>query len=223
VSDFVINLCLHGVGEPRRDFEPGEDLYWLPRTALPDVLDLVATLPFLRLSIDDGNVSDVEYVLPALLERHLTATFFVLAGRLGAEGSLSATDVTQIQEAGMTIGTHGFSHREWCGLSDHARHDEMIRAREILETVTGVPVDQAALPFGRHDPVTLDIVRDYGYRRVYTTSRQASRANDWCQSRFSLRAKDTPESIKRMAMLALTIAKHAATRAPEASPPDQSA
>src|SRR6185312_9451194 len=99
MPDFVINLCLHGVGEPRRDLEPGEDLYWLPRTALPYVLDLVVALPFVRLSVDDGNVSDVELVLPALLERQLTATFFVLAGRLDAEGSLSEADVSQLQAA----------------------------------------------------------------------------------------------------------------------------
>jgi len=34
-----------------------------------------------QLSFDDGNRSDVGIALPALLERELSATFFVVAGR----------------------------------------------------------------------------------------------------------------------------------------------
>ena len=49
----------------------------------------------MRISFDDGNASDLEIGLPALLERGLTATFFVLAGRLGRPGSLDADEVAR--------------------------------------------------------------------------------------------------------------------------------
>ena len=51
--------------------------------------------------------SDFVYGLPALLDRGLTATFFVVAGRLGEPGFLSENDVRTLVSAGMTIGCHG--------------------------------------------------------------------------------------------------------------------
>jgi len=88
-----INLCFHGVGEPARELEPDEELYWVDVPRFEELLDAAAGEDAVRLTFDDGNASDRSVALPALLERDLTASFFVIAARLGQPGSLSEDDV----------------------------------------------------------------------------------------------------------------------------------
>ena len=133
-----LNVCFHGVGTPGRELEPGEDPYWVTRDAFLAIVDELATWPSVRISFDDGNASDVEIGLPALVERDLRADFFVLAGRLGAAGSLDAAAVRELREQGMTIGSHGMAHRSWRAMDPSTRDAELVTARERLAEVAGV-------------------------------------------------------------------------------------
>jgi peptidoglycan/xylan/chitin deacetylase (PgdA/CDA1 family) len=196
----VLNVCFHGIGLPQRELEPGEEAYWLDADRCLKILDEVATWPSVHISFDDANISDVQFALPALVERGLSAQFFLLAGRLGRQGSLDPDDVRELVCRGMTIGTHGMSHRSWRRLNPAARETELIEARQRIEDVAGVPVSDAACPLGRYDRRLLADLRRLGYRRVYTSDRQAARLDSWLQPRFSVRREDTPESL-RAAML----------------------
>jgi peptidoglycan/xylan/chitin deacetylase (PgdA/CDA1 family) len=193
----VVNLCFHGIGAPARTLEPGEDAYWISPDSYLRILDAVMGDPRVRISFDDGNASDVEIALPALLERNLTARFFVLAGRLDQPGSLRSEDVRRLAEAGMLVGNHGMDHEPWRGLDPAALHRELVDARSSLESVTGSPVEEAALPLGRYDRRVLTALRRTGYRSVYTSDRRWSRAGAWLQPRFSVRQTDTPDTVRR--------------------------
>ena len=192
----LVNLCFHGIGRPGRELEPGEAAYWIGVPELHGVLDLVAGRDDVRLSFDDGNVSDVRIGLPALQERGLRATFFVLAGRLDLPGSLSRDDVLELRDAGMGIGTHGMWHRPWRGLQEPERTEELVTAREVLADLVGGPVAEAALPLGRYDRRLLSQLRGLGYARVHTSDRRRARAGAWLQARYSLRHDDTPDSVR---------------------------
>lgn len=196
----VVNICFHGIGAPQRELEPGEDAYWLDVDRYLKILDEVATWPSVQISFDDANVSDVQVALPALVERGLRAQFFLLAGRLGTRGSLDAGHVGELVSHGMTIGTHGMCHRSWRGLNPATREIELIEARQCIEDAAGMPVTDAACPRGRYDRRLLADLRRLGYRRVYTSDRQAARQNSWLQPRFSARCEDTADSL-RAAML----------------------
>ena len=193
----VINVCFHGIGRPARELEEGEAPYWVPRGLYLDVLDLVAEDPRVRISFDDSNSSDVEIALPGLLERGLDATFFVLAGRLDAPGSLSVGDVRALTTHGMRIGSHGMDHTPWRGLPEAAMVRELVEARALLAEAAGAPVDEAALPLGRYDRRLLDRARTLGYTRVHTSDRRWARPTDWLQPRFSVRGQDTVDSVRR--------------------------
>ena len=84
--DWVTNICFHGVGRPQRALEPGEADYWISTTLFLELLDAVMGRDDVRVSFDDGNLSDIAIALPALIERDLRAEFFVLAGRLDLPG-----------------------------------------------------------------------------------------------------------------------------------------
>lgn len=191
-----INVCFHGIGIPARELEPGEAAYWIEEDTFRGVLDLVAEDRRVQLSFDDGNASDIEVGLPALLERGLVATFFVLAGRLDQPGSLSREDVRALAAAGMRIGTHGMAHVPWRGVDARQWRIELEDARTELTTTLGRPVDEAALPLGRYDRALLAELRRLGYTAVHTSDRTWARADAWLQPRFSVTSDDTVSSVR---------------------------
>lgn len=190
-----LTLCFHGVGSPGAEREPGEHGYWVGRDTFLALLDDVAGAPDVDITFDDGNESDVTVALPALRERGLRATFFVLAGRLGDPGSVDADGVRELRRAGMAVGSHGMHHRPWRRLSAAHRREEFVLARELLEDVVGARIDSVAVPLGRYDATTLLALRRHGYRRVYTSDRRVAAAHAWLQPRFSIRADDTPKQV----------------------------
>lgn len=197
----AINLTFHGVGEPERRLDVGETDVWVSRDRFLSLLDSVEGRSEVRISFDDGNASDVEHALPALRERGLKATFFVVAGRLGTPGFVDAPGVRELAAAGMTIGCHGMRHRAWRGLDDGALREELIDAKAILEGVVGRPISQAACPFGAYDRRVLRTLRGSGYRHVYTSDRGTARVRDFLQARNSLGPHDEPGVLEQIAAL----------------------
>lgn len=192
------HLCFHGIGECRQEREPGEAGYWVRQATFLAILDIAAEDSSIEISFDDGNRSDVDVALPALIERGLKATFFPLAGRLDDPDSLGVNDLSGLVAAGMTIGTHGWSHVPWRGLTADERQRELVDARMVLTEACDRTIDSAALPLGRYDRSLLRQLRSNGYRRVYTSDRYRSRRNAWLQARFSITARDTVDSVSRL-------------------------
>jgi peptidoglycan/xylan/chitin deacetylase (PgdA/CDA1 family) len=214
VTETLVNLCFHGIGAPRRPMEPGEDAYWIGIDVLHGLLDEVADDPRVRISFDDGNSSDVELGLPALLERGLRATFYVVAGRLDQKGSLSGAEVRYLHDAGMEIGTHGMDHRSWRGLDRADAQRELVDARRRLEDTLGdVPVRHAALPLGRYDRRLLGQLRQLDYESVQTSDRRWCSPGAWLQPRFSVRAGETVADVRRDVLSRQPLAHRARSRA----------
>ncbi|MEV5573471.1 polysaccharide deacetylase family protein [Spirillospora sp. NPDC052269] len=184
----VINLTVHGVG-PRADraLDPGEGGTWVDVDRFERVLDAVAGRPDVRLTFDDGNASDIETALPRLLARGLTAEFFVLAGRLGEPGRLTADGVRELVRAGMKVGSHGWAHRDWRRLTAPQAGEELVRAHRVLADITGKPVTRVAIPFGSYDRHVLRRLRRAAVTRAYTSDGGPARPDAWLQPRTSLR------------------------------------
>jgi len=193
----MINLCFHGIGTPGRELEPDEDQYWIDPDRFEELLEVAGEMPSVRITFDDGNASDISIALPALVERGLDASFFVIADRLGKAGSLSVEEVGALADAGMTIGTHGMRHRPWRSLDEEAIREELGDARTAIETASGAPVRHAACPFGAYDRRALRALRKHGFTRVYTVDRRPAHPDAWLQSRYVIRRSDTPETLRR--------------------------
>ena len=191
----VTNVCFHGIGTPARDLEPREQSYWVGRDAFLEILDALVGHPEVRISFDDGNASDLEIALPALVQRGLTATFFVLAGRLEARGSLTTEHVRELGRAGMAIGTHGMEHRSWRRMTPGESRVELVEAREVLAEVAHRVVTDAALPLGLYDRRLLADLRRHGYQRVFTSDRDKAGEGSWLQPRYSIVSTDTASSV----------------------------
>ena len=197
--DVVINLCFHGIGEPGRQLEPDEDLYWIEPGQFDELLAVIGDDPRIRITFDDGNASDAVYALPSLLRHGLRGAFFVVAARLDQPGSLSRPQVRELVRAGMSVGSHGLDHRPWRTVSDQDLEAELGEAAQIIGATVGQPIREVACPFGSYDRRVLRAIRRHGFDRVYTVDGgAAARPDAWLQSRYTIRRRDTAAVIERL-------------------------
>ncbi|WP_181771870.1 polysaccharide deacetylase family protein [Amycolatopsis pittospori] len=183
----MVILAIGGVGRPVRALDPGENESWVTVEQFERVLDSVTGREDVRLTFDDGNSSDVDIALPRLVERDLTAEFFPLAGRIGQRGFLDAAGLRRLVEAGMSIGSHGWEHRDWRRLDGRHARRELEVAPKLLAELSGEPVRSYAPPFGAYDRRVLSRLRRSGAMRVYTNEGGAASSDGWLQPRTEVR------------------------------------
>jgi peptidoglycan/xylan/chitin deacetylase (PgdA/CDA1 family) len=184
----IVNLTVHGIGTPIRELDPGEGDVWVTVEQFEDVLDAAMRRPHVRITIDDGNASDLEIALPHLAKRGLTAQFFVPAGLLGRPGRLDRDGVRELVRAGMSIGSHGWAHRDWRRLAPGQEQEEFVEARRLLEELAGMAISEVSVPFGSYDRHVLRRLRETDATRVYTSDGGRARDGSPLQARTSLRS-----------------------------------
>ncbi|GGL56275.1 polysaccharide deacetylase family protein [Wenxinia marina] len=187
-----ITLCLHGIGLPPPHVDHVENHYWCDEDVFHTILDGVAIAQStgtvrVRLTFDDGNLSDLTRAAPALQERGLSAVFFVCTGRLRRGGPyLGEADLAALEAMGMEIGCHGRDHVRLRDVSDRVLREETAGAKVALEHALGHPVAEYVLPFGNYDHRVLHALG--GFCRIHTTDARAGRpgervVNRYCYSR----------------------------------------
>jgi hypothetical protein len=127
-----------------------------------------------EITFDDGNVSDVEYAVPALARHGLTATFFITAGWTGQRsGFMNWPQVRELQGSGQHIGAHGMTHKLLTACSDVELQRELRGAKELLEDRLGAEVSVMSLPGGRANGRVLQACGEAGYRQIFTSAPKA--------------------------------------------------
>jgi peptidoglycan/xylan/chitin deacetylase (PgdA/CDA1 family) len=123
--------------------------------------------PYVAITFDDGYADNHTHALPLLRERGMPATFFLAVGFVERDAevmahladawrtpperlrSLSWDQVDDLRAAGMSIGSHTWSHRNLAELSPEAVEADLRRSREVLETRLAEPVRAVAYPWGK--------------------------------------------------------------------------
>ena len=147
------------------------------------------------LTFDDGYVDNYEYAFPLLAARGMPAAFFLTAGFLerdeavmqrlaviwrtpcAALAPLAWSQVVEMQAAGMTVGSHTWSHPNLSQLPVLVAKHELTRSKDVIEQRTGAAVDTLAYPFGKWgehvDATTLRLAEVAGYEVGYASSPRA--------------------------------------------------
>jgi peptidoglycan/xylan/chitin deacetylase (PgdA/CDA1 family) len=171
-------LCYHSV-DPRPSYlglTPAlfdEHLAWLAEHCRVLALEeLVAAPrrsggPYVAITFDDGYADNHAHALPLLSARGMPASFFLTAGFLerdetvmahlsevwstppAALSPLSWSQVEELRAAGMSIGSHTWSHRNLAHLPAAEAEADLRRSREVLEQRLGEPVQTVAYPWGK--------------------------------------------------------------------------
>jgi peptidoglycan/xylan/chitin deacetylase (PgdA/CDA1 family) len=105
----------------------------------------------------------VPRVLDFLKQRGLTISVFIVGQDAAREENAQA--LRAIAEAGHEIGNHSFHHEPWLHLYTEAQlEDEMTRAEENIERVTGKRPIGFRGPGFTVSPTTLRVLARHGYR-----------------------------------------------------------
>ena len=196
VPSQILNLNFHGIGKPiGRDFAEGEREVWVSPETFAATLDACVGRDDVHLSFDDGNWTDLDVALPALLARNLRATFFIVPGWLGEPGFMSKQDVRELAASGMRIGNHGLQHHDWTTLELDKLDHEISQGRRLLEELTGTEIHTVAIPFGAYNDTVLDTVRRHAYDFVYTSDGGTADPGAWLQPREHIRSSHTSAEI----------------------------
>ena len=67
----------------------------------------------------------------------------------------------------VTIGAHSLLHEDLSCLEGDALRQNLCRSKQILETITGKPVNALAFPYGAYTRATLAAAKDAGYTQLY--------------------------------------------------------
>lgn len=189
-SDIVV--AFHGIGVPSQDVPAEERPYWITEdlfaSFISDALSRAKTLGVnLRVTFDDGNRSDLEIAAPILARHGMAGSFFPCAGRVSRSGYLAEDDIRTLFRMGFEIGSHGMDHVPWSSLDGPALDREVAGSKSAFQTILGVNIVAAAIPFGSYNRRVLAALRAAGYTRVYNSDRGFSRPGAWMSRRWSYR------------------------------------
>lgn len=203
-------LNFHGLGAPGRALEAGEAPYWVSADFFAEALALADRLSDrveTTITFDDGNASDIEIAAPLLARAHRKATFFVLADRIGAAGSLEAVALRQLAGEGHQIGSHGAAHVDWRALDAAGQMREWREARATIAEALGQKITEAAIPFGRYNAAVIRGLKREGYDCAWSSDGGA-----WTPGRF-LRPRTSPRKDMTLETLEATLLGHEPSRA----------
>ena len=130
------------------------------------------------ITFDDGNDNNFVNAFPALVERGMTATFFVPAGQIAHPGTMTWEQLALMRDQGMRIGSHGMSHAYLPEVSLQQQRFEINESKKVLAERLKVRVDYYAYPVGGLTQTVKELVRDAGYQAAFTTNRGVSKLRD---------------------------------------------
>ena len=120
------------------------------------------------LTVDDGYESAM-HAMESFAERGCFATFFLTRDRcVNRPGFLSASEIREIRDDGISVGTHGASHQKLTFLSEEICLQELADSKAWLEDVTGEEVRYMAAPGGFINRRVLRLAQGLGYVLVGT-------------------------------------------------------
>jgi peptidoglycan/xylan/chitin deacetylase (PgdA/CDA1 family) len=153
-----------------------------------------------EITFDDGHVSNFELAAPILQARGMTAHFFITVGWTEKKpGYMNWAQLQSLQQAGHTIGAHGWTHTLLTHCSDVELQKELRDARLTLEDKLGTSITTMSLPGGRYNRRVLSACEAAGYSEIYTSiPRSESLPLGTTVGRLNIRGDMQPEWIARL-------------------------
>ena len=125
----------------------------------------------------DGFENLVQQALPELKKRNIPATVFVISDALGkafgpagrTEKVMSLEQLRSLPAELISIGSHTVTHPMLPLLSEGEARTELMQSRRTLEGFLSRPVLTFSFPFGGFSPRLIELCREAGYDRIFTT------------------------------------------------------
>jgi peptidoglycan/xylan/chitin deacetylase (PgdA/CDA1 family) len=143
------------------------------------------------LTFDDGGVSALDVIAPALERRGWVGHFFIATDCIGKRGFLGADHLRALVRRGHVVGSHSRSHPlRMSSLSPAQLDDEWGASMATLRDVLGVTPVVASVPGGALSAAVIDHAAAAGIRILFTsepTTRVMVRGECTVLGRYTLR------------------------------------
>ncbi len=121
------------------------------------------------LTFDDGWLGNYHHAYPILREYDLKATFFVTTRLIGKPLYMTWDLLREMKDAGMSIQSHGVTHRPLAGLGQKDLNLELLISKRVIERQLSVRVRHLSLPHGLKEFKIWPLARQIGYQSICTS------------------------------------------------------
>jgi len=121
------------------------------------------------LTFDDGYDDFYYYALPELQRRNLKGVLYIVTDFIGKPGYLNKSQILEIKNYGIEIGSHTLSHRNLLNLNKEEADKEIRDSKKYIEDLIGEKVVSFCYPAGKFSPEIEIMVEDVGYDFAVTT------------------------------------------------------
>jgi peptidoglycan/xylan/chitin deacetylase (PgdA/CDA1 family) len=124
------------------------------------------------LTFDNGWLSQYQNAVPKMNQYGFKGTFYIITHEIadnGFPGFMSKTQIKDIFNMGMEIGSHTQTHPYLTQLPPEQQVQEINGSRQDLLTLNVGPINSFAYPYGDYDAAVLQEVKDAGYTNARTT------------------------------------------------------
>lgn len=129
------------------------------------------------ITFDDGFEDFFRNALPELQKRGIPATMFVISAAIGkafgpadrSEKVMSLEQIRALPEDLITIGSHTSTHPLLPAITEEDALRELVESRKELEKMLDRKIPLFSFPFGGFNERLVDLCRQAGYERIFTT------------------------------------------------------
>ena len=161
-----------------------EQLAWLKENGYQTVFpayfknpEPMAAKPII-LTFDDGYQDAFDSAFLLLQKYQLAGMFYLIVNKIGTPGYLSWEEISEMQKAGMSFGSHTLTHPDLRKLSAASLEKEIQESKTILEQKLGQQITDFCYPSGKYDDAVLQELKKANYQTAVTTNSGISHLKD---------------------------------------------
>lgn len=123
------------------------------------------------LTFDDGYADFYSTAFPALKQRQMQATAYIITGFVGKSDYLTWNQIKELDKSGLiTIGAHTVNHVDLPKVTSKIAQDEIENSKQTLAKQLGHAINHFCYPSGKYNDATITLVKNAGYLSATTVA-----------------------------------------------------
>jgi len=141
------------------------------------------------ISFDDGYRSAYEQAYPLLKKYNFLGVFYLIVGSVGDGAYMNWTQIKEMYENGMIIGSHSISHPNLVLENDTELISQINGSRSLIKDHIGITVTDFCYPGGHYDDRVENQVKALNYQTAVTVDAGTANQNSdlFALPRYSIR------------------------------------